>query len=197
MKKVLAAAVVISAGMLITPAARADVSLFNVNQQNLDSSLEMRQSTTEQFDPIRGQSVAERPRPDFDPVPIPVGSFQLFPAMNFGSYYDSNIFATPTNTQGDLVWKVNPTATLASNWGRNAIAITGLGDFNYYTNNSEQDYHAGAIQAEGRYDIANQTWLSGVAGYQRVAEMRGGPLTPGNTVGPSMYNLYSADAEAY
>src|SRR5580693_7994598 len=109
MKKVLAAAVVISAGMLVAPAARADVSLFNVNQQNLDSSLEMRQSTTEQFDPIRGQSVADRPRPDFDPVPIPVGSFQFFPALNLGTYYDSNIFATTANGTGDEVWKINPT----------------------------------------------------------------------------------------
>ena len=197
MKKLLLATAVIATSAFIGPVAKADVSLFNVNQQNLDSSLEVRQSTTEQFDPIRGQSVLDRPRPDFDPVPVPVGSFQLFPAINVGSYYDSNIFATRNNSQGDEVFKINPTATFASNWGRNAVAVTGLGDFNYYANNNEQNYQAGAVQAEGRYDIAQQTWISGVAGYQRVAEMRGGPLTPGNSLGPSMYDLYTGAAEAY
>ncbi len=197
MKKVTVAALAALAGVLAAGSAKAEVSLFNVNEQMLDSSLAMRRSTTEQFSPIRGQSVADRARPDYDPVPIPVGSFQLFPAMNLGSYYDSNIYAQKTGALDEQVFKINPTVTLASNWGRHAFAITGLGDFNYYANNNEQDYHAGALQAEGRYDISTQTWLAAVAGYQRVAEMRGGPTTPGNSVGPSEFDLYTAGAEVY
>lgn len=197
MKKSVTAAVVAVAGLVISGAAHADGEVFNVNRQELDASVSMRRSTTEQENPIRGQSVSERARPDFDPVPVPAGSFQLFPALNLGSYYDSNIFAVSNNKIDDVIWKINPTMTLASNWGRHAIVFTGFGDFNYYSNNNEQAYHAGAVQAEGRYDIEQQTWISGMTSYQRAVEMRGGLSTPGNSVGPSEYNLYTASTQAY
>lgn len=199
MRSVLAAILVLSTGLLIAQAAKADADteLFDTNQQNLDSSLAMRRPTTEQFDPIRGQSVLARPRPDFDPVPIPIGSFQFFPAINVGTYYNSNIQALSNNGPDDQVWKINPTASLLSNWGRNALGVTALADIDYYDHHDEEDYQGGAIQAEGRYDIAEQTWLAGTAGYQRVTEAKGGPSTPGNTGDDSQYNLYSASGEAY
>jgi hypothetical protein len=182
--------------VLAASAAKADPGLFGQPVQ-LDGSMDMRQSTTEQFDPIRGQSVADRPRPDFDATPISVGSFEFFPAMNFGSYYDSNIFAQAAGETSDYVWKLNPAFSLLSNWGRDAFAVTGFGDFDYYSVHSAQDYNSGALQAEGRWDIAHQTWLAGAADYQRVIELRGEPSAPGNAEGPSEYNLYSGNAEVY
>ncbi len=177
--------------------ADADVEVFGENVQQLDASLNMRRTTTEQFDPIRGQSVLNRPRPDFDPVPISLYSFQLFPALNVGPYYDSNIFASRVNTNDDVIWKVNPTVSLLSDWGRHAIGITALGDLDWYTNNPKQSYKGGAVQAEGRYDLAEQTWLSGVTGFQRVTELKGSPASPGNAVGASQYNLWTAGGEFY
>ncbi len=196
MKKKIMATVIMANMVMAASAAKADPGIFG-QPVMLDGSMDMRQSTTEQFNPIRGQSVADRPRPDFDATPLSVGSFEFFPAMNFGSYYDSNIFAQAANENSDYVWKLNPAFSLLSNWGRNAIAVTGFGDFDYYTSNTDQNYNSGAIQAEGRWDIAHQTWLAGAAGYQRVVELRGEPTAPGNAKGPSEYNLYSANAEAY
>ena len=158
----------------------------------------MRQSTTEQFNPIRGQSVADRPRPDYDATPISVGAFEFFPAMNFTGYYDSNIFAQRARAkQSDFVWKANPAFSLLSNWGRDAVALTGFGDFDVYSSHNDQNYNSGALQAEGRWDIAHQTWIAGAASYQRVTELRDNPSTPGNSLGPSQYNLYSGNAEIY
>src|SRR6202044_420768 len=98
MGRVLLAVLVGTAGVSIAQKAMADADteLFGENVQQLDQSLDMRRTTTEQFDPIRGQSVLNRPRPDFDPVPISIGSFQLFPTLNVGTYYDNNIFAQQT-----------------------------------------------------------------------------------------------------
>jgi len=187
---------IIAVGMLLTSGAKADPGLYG-EPVMLDGSLDMRQSTTEQFDPIRGQSVADRPRPDYDATPLSVGAFEFFPAMNFTSYADTNIFAQNGGEASDLVWKANPAFSLLSNWGRNAIAFTGFGDLDFYTANSSQNYYSGAMQAEGRWDIAHQTWLAGTANYQRVTELRGSPSTPGNAEGPSQYNLYSGNADAY
>ncbi|MDX2028939.1 MAG: outer membrane beta-barrel protein [Alphaproteobacteria bacterium] len=197
MKRVFLAVVILTVSFVVAKTAQADAGLLGQNVQVLDASLNMRRSTTEQIDPIRGQSVLMRPRPDFDPVPIPVGSFQLFPAINVGTYYDSNIFALQNNEERDLVWKINPTMSFLSNWGRHALGFTGLADIDYYTVDDKQNYAGGAMQAEGRYDISEQMWLSGVGGYQRVTELKGSPADQGNAAGPSQYDLYSAGAQFY
>jgi len=196
MKNRIVAGTIMFGVLLSGTAAKADPGIFGQPVQ-LDGSMDMRRSTTEQFDPIRGQSVSERPRPDFDATPLSVGAFEFFPAMNFTGYYDSNIFAQTSGETSDFVWKANPAFSLLSNWGRDAVALTGFGDFDYYSVHNAQNYNSGALQAEGRWDIAHQTWLSGAASYQRVTELDGAPATPGNPAEPSQYNLYSAGAEAY
>jgi hypothetical protein len=198
-KSALAAILVAITGLFVAQAAKADadIELFDENQQNLDGSIEMRRPTTEQFDPIRGQSVLDRPRPDYDPIPISFESFDIFPAINVGTYYDSNIFAQQANGPDDQVWKINPTVSALSDWGRNAVGITAFGDMDYYDHHNEQDYQGGAVQAEGRYDLGEQTWLAGTAGYQRDTEAKGSPSTPGNVLDASQYNLWTASAEAY
>lgn len=162
-----------------------------------DQSTDMRRSTIEQFDPTRGQSVASRPRPDFDAAPISIGSFNLFPTLNAGGYYDSNIFAQDTHELSDWVWKLNPTIALNSNWGKDALSVNAYGDFDYYSVHKAQNYDDGAVQVDGRWDIAHQTWLAGAVGYQRVTELRGNPNTPGAQSGPSQYHLLTGNGDLY
>jgi hypothetical protein len=196
MKKLVLGAMLVVAGSVVCQDAEANQGFFG-GRPMLDASINMRRSTAEQFDPIRGQSVAQRPRPDFDPVPIEVSSFQLFPALSVASYYDSNIYATQSNSHNDFVWKIDPTLAVVSNWGRHALAFTGVADLNAYTTHDEENYNGGAMQAEGRYDISEQTWLQGVLGYQRVTEPRSSPSVIGAAAGPSQYNLMTAGGEAY
>jgi len=181
--------------LLTAASAQADPGIFG-EPINLDGSLNMKRSTTQQFNPVRGQSVANRPRPDFDAVPVGIGSFQFFPSMNLTNYMDTNIFAQSSGETTDDIWKLNPEFALQSNWGRNAVALTGFGDFDYYSSHNDQNYNSGAAQAEGRWDIAHETWLDGTMGYQRVVELRSEPNAPGNTRGPSEYNLYQGSASA-
>lgn len=199
MRNVLAAVLVATVGLFVAEAAWADADqeLFDENVQQLDQSLALRRTTTEQFNPTRGQSVLSRPRPDFDPVPISIGSFQFFPALNLGTYYNTNIFSIRADGPDDQVWKINPRVSLLSDWGRHAIGITALADIDYYSHRNEQNYKAGAVQAEGRFDISEQTWLAGTMGFQRVAEAKGSPSAPGNAKGVSQYNLYTFGGEAY
>lgn len=162
-----------------------------------DGAINLRRSTTEAYTLARGQSVAERPRPDFAPTPIDVGSFQLFPSLYAGAYYDTNIYASSANEQDDLVWKVDPVANLISNWGRHAVAMTALGDFNYYADNSDEDTINGAFQAEGRYDIAARTYLAANAGYQRTSEPRSNANVVGGLAEPVRFDVMTAGVEAF
>lgn len=154
-----------------------------------DGAISVKQATGKQFNPVRGQSVADRPRPDFAPTPIDLGSFQLFPTMAVGAYHDSNIYATDTNRKGDMVGKVNPAASLVSNWGRHALAFTGIGDINVFNNNSSENNYNGALQVDGRYDVAAKTWLSADASIQKASEPRSNPSSPASLDEPISFNL--------
>lgn len=162
-----------------------------------DGAINLRRATTESYTVTRGQSVAERQRPDFAPTPIDVGSLQLFPALYAGGYYDSNIFANDTNEVSDFVWKVNPVASLISNWGRHAVAVTGLVDYNHYTDNADEDSTNGAFSAEGRYDIAAKTYVAANAGYQRATEPRSNANNVGGLADPVRFDVMTAGVEAF
>ena len=193
MKKVVFAAVIFAVGGFIS-AAHADTDVFGTQQQ-LDGSYDVRRTTTEAFNPVRGQSVLTRPRPDFDPTPISVASFNVFPTLDIGESYNNNIFAQPQLHKTDAITSVDPAVSVLSDWNRHAIALTATGDINYYAWDNHQNFNGATVQAEGRYDLAQKTWVSGAAGYQRVTELRGSPSTPASQAGPSQYDLYSARAE--
>ncbi len=195
MKKI-GIAVLAMATVFAADAAQANQGLFG-GRLDQDGVISVRRSTTEQFEPIRGQSVSARPRPDFDPTPIDVASFQLFPAISVAGYYDSNIYSTKAAKNDDVVTKINPSLTAASNWGRHAIAFTGLADINTNVINNEENNVGGVAQLEGRYDIENQTWIAGSTSYQRVTEPRGNTSSFGAAAEPTQFDNFSAGSELY
>ena len=195
MKKV-GIAVLAVATLFVADAAQANQGLFGGRTEQ-DGTINVRRSTTEQFEPIRGQSVGARPRPDFDPTPIDVASFQLFPAINVAGFYDSNIYSRPAAKNDDFATKVNPSLSAASNWGRHAVAFTGLADINTNVINNEENNVAGAAQLEGRFDIENQTWVAGTTSYQRSTEPRGNASSLGASAEPTQFDTFSAGTELY
>lgn len=203
MKKMLNAAslIALTAAVLVSvaPAAHAgyEPQGYFGGRGTPDGAINLRRTTTEAYTVARGQSVAERERPDFAPTPIDVGSLQLFPALYAGGYYDSNIFANSTNEKSDFIWKVDPVVNLQSNWGRHAVALTALGDFNYYTDNVDENNINGAVVAEGRYDIAAKTFVAANAGYQRATEPRSNANNVGGLADPVRFDIMTGGVEAY
>ncbi|MFA6279333.1 MAG: outer membrane beta-barrel protein [Bdellovibrionales bacterium] len=125
--------------------------------------------------PERAESVLEHPRPDYDAAPIEMGSFELFPTLELGETYDSNIYAAPNDERDDAIGTIRPIVNLFSNWGRHALSVTTFGDINYYSQHASEDYKNAVVDVNGRYDILAETWLGAHAGYQRLAESRTSP----------------------
>ena len=146
--------------------------------------------------PERAESVLEHPRPDFDPAPIQVGSFELFPTLELGETYDSNIYATRTGEKDDAVGTIRPIVNLFSNWGRHALSITTFGDSNFYSQHPSENYNNAVVDMNGRYDIVDRTWISGRAGYQRLAETRTSPNAVDGSE-PTTFGVAKAGATAY
>ncbi len=146
--------------------------------------------------PARGESVLQHPRPDYDPQPISVGSFNLYPSLETGATYDSNIFATKNNAQSDGVFDARPILVANSNWDRNALSLVTFGDFNYYDKNTSENNNDAAVQAQGRIDVMEQTWIALRGGYQNLIEQRGLPADVAATT-PTTFSVYSGGISAY
>ncbi|MDE2006800.1 MAG: outer membrane beta-barrel protein [Rhodospirillales bacterium] len=86
-----------------------------------------------------------------------LGSFTLYPTIEAGTFYDSNIYATSSGHVSDLVGTVSPNIAIQSNWSRHAFyAEAGTDLTGYWTHGSENtvDWHA---LAEGRIDAGKAT----------------------------------------
>ena len=125
--------------------------------------------------PDRSESVLDHPRPDYDPAPIDVGSFELFPSLELGESYNSNIYAAKSNTKDDAITTARPIVNLFSNWGQHALSMTTFGDVNLYANHEDENFENFVTDWNGRYDIMSQTWLSARGGFQHLAEPRTSP----------------------
>lgn len=136
-----------------------------------------------------GVSVAQRPRPEFDPTPINLGSFQFFPSIEVGGVYNTNVYAQSSPITGDFVGLVRPAVSLFSNWSRHAIALSMQGDVGFYADQSSEDYSDGIMSFRGRYDIRNQSAITYGADYQRLTEGRTSPDTT-FAAEPVTYNYY-------
>lgn len=147
--------------------------------------------------PARGMSVASRIRPDYDPVPVQVGSFQLFPALEVGEYYESNLYALSNNEKSDLITMVVPTVALISNWGRHEVRAEALGAGYYHKEFSKENNTNGEVNVSGRYDITYQTWVSANAGYSARTERRGLATSPASAASPVRYYTATAGLRGY
>lgn len=198
-KQKLGGSVLLAAVVLLSSApsyAYGPEGLFGGRPQP-DSSIVMGNPVELRNDrPERAESVLEHPRPDYDAAPIEMGSFELFPTLELGATYDSNIYATPDDERDDAIGTIRPIVNLFSNWGRHALSLTTFGDVNHYSQHADENYNNAVIDVNGRYDIVNQTWVSGRAGYQRLAETRSSPNAVDGAE-PTTFGVAKAGLTAY
>lgn len=137
---------------------------------------------------MAGQTIAQRPRPEYDPIPIDVGSFQMFPSIEAGVVFDSNIYSQQQST-ADVAWIAQPALTFFSNWNRHALSFGAQADFGLYTDHWGENYRDGLLNMRGRFDLANRTYINYGADYQRLTEARGSPDNIAQAT-PIEYNYY-------
>lgn len=163
---------------------------------NPDNTITINNPVQLEARPGRAESVLQHPRPDYDPGPYTVGSFYLYPSLETGVSYNSNIFATSANQTADGIFTIHPTLNAISNWNRHALSLTTAGDLNFFKDNDTENFNNAIFQLNGRYDILNQTWLGLRGGYQYLAEPRSSPNTAAGRE-PTTFNVYNAGMTAY
>jgi hypothetical protein len=126
-------------------------------------------------EPERGESVFDRPRPDYDPLGVRAGSFLVYPKIELGESFDDNIFAVEHDKEDDFITLVSPEVDVESDWGTHAWNMQAGGVGAFYLDNTNENFRDWFLTTDGRLDVQRGTFLRGRGGWRHRHEDRGSP----------------------
>jgi hypothetical protein len=146
-------------------------------------------------EPDPNVSVADRPRPDFDPLGIRAGGFLIYPSTTVAASYDDNVFATKDDTKDDFIFNFLPGFLIRSNFPRHAISFAAEADIARYVTETDENYEDFGAAFDGRLDITRNNRLTGGINFAREHDDRDDPEDPGvdETDKPVKFYEYGAD----
>jgi hypothetical protein len=139
-------------------------------------------------------SVANRARPDYDPIGFREGPWFLYPSFGLDEIYNDNIFATTTAKQSDFITRLAPTLDVRSNLPANALNFAVGSVVGLYAQNSRANYEDAFATTSGRIDIDAGHDFHGTANYTRGHIDFASPLAPGGIREPVITNAYGGTA---
>lgn len=119
--------------------------------------------------------VRDRARPDYDPLGMRLGGFDLNATLDLGVTQTDNLFATETNEVDDTVFNIAPSARLDSHWSRHALGIRGGANFSNHSDFSDEDAETGYIRGDGRLDVGRFSNITAGVGFAHEVESRTDP----------------------
>ena len=127
----------------------------------------------EDLDPVRDNRATLQlfQNEPYDPVGVQIGRFVLFPELEVGGSYYSNVFHAP-NAESDVALDVIPSARLVSNGSRHALEFRGIGGLSYYHEFPTEDDRDYLLEARGRLDITRRSNIQALISSQQAFEDR-------------------------
>jgi hypothetical protein len=135
--------------------------------------------------------VRERPRPDYDPMGMRVGSWLLFPSLTTEMLYDSNIFDTQNNEKSSAVLLFTPNLAMQSDFGRHALNINLGASHRRVTRDSNANTTSAFAHADARFDVRGDLSLTAGAKVETNQEALGNDNTPAAAKRGVRHMLYS------
>jgi len=162
----------------------------------------------------RDESVSRRKRPDFEPLGLDldrllvgpptvsgrggrgagaaIGSFLVFPRIEFETIWDDNIFRTRQDPRHDWIFRLKPSVGITSDWDRHALSFSASAKVDRYARTGRENNEEYRADLSGVVDVTEDLrWLN-KAGYARLVEPRGNINDPGPGLRPTKLNAYTA-----
>lgn len=139
----------------------------------------------------RGQTVMERPRPDYDPLGVRLGGFLFHPGFAVRQEFNSNVFATQRNRISDFITVLQPSFNLQSDWNNHSLGFYGGASIGRYWDETNENYEDFTLGTSGRLDVTRDTQLFGALSYRLLHEERSSPDDVGGRE-PTRYSIASA-----
>ena len=124
------------------------------------------------FDRNRYVSVTERPQPEFDPVPVRLGGFEVRPRLRVGAGYRSNLFASTTDETGDSFAVLAPSVDLLSTWSRHEFGASLAAEHTEYVDTGSESATDLFARAFGGLDVTSSFGLVGAVLAEHTNEPR-------------------------
>ena len=122
--------------------------------------------------------VLDNRRPDrlfrnqpFDPVGIRIGSFVLFPEIELGGAWFSNVFRAPS-ASSDIAASVKPSMRLVSNWSTHAVELRANGNLSFYNDFDSENDKSYLVEGRGRLDVTRKTSVQTLISREQTQESR-------------------------
>lgn len=130
-------------------------------------------------------SVRDRERPEYAPLGVRLGGFNLNGTLDLGVTSTDNLFAAESGLENDdLIYTAAANARLESDWSRHMIAFEAAAGFRGHEDFSNEDADTHAVRALGRLDIGSTTNIDASIRSAHQVSPRADPDTPeiGNPV---------------
>jgi hypothetical protein len=120
-------------------------------------------------------SVVGRPRPDYDPIGVSLGStspFVLFPSLKVAGGFDDNVFRAERHRRSSVFTKLHPEFTLNSDWEEDSAQIGASGDIARFASESGGNYEDATVFGNGKLAITDELSANASARFSRLHEDR-------------------------
>lgn len=160
------------------------------------------QVTADSPDRYRQDVAGARPQPAYDPLGIRLGGFVARWDGDFDIGYNSNIFGRSGSVVGDSYYRISPSLSLTSDWGHDAVSLSGGAVVTRFFDQQDQNTNEYHIQTGSHVGLGDSVTTSSNIDYAHEAEPRGSTgnrLTAGepvylNRVSASLDSRYAAAA---
>lgn len=117
-------------------------------------------------------AVMDRQRPDYDPVGMPVGSFNFFPALTAAGNATNNVFRQ-SDEDADAWLSARAEGVLKSDWGRHALSVDGFLQKDLHIDHRTENNFSYRARATGMLEISDGNFVNGRLSHERVVQDRG------------------------
>jgi hypothetical protein len=136
------------------------------------------------FLPQKTVGVLDRPRPEYDPLGIRAGIFDISPSLVLEETYDENIYATDQNTVADYLTTTTGTLSAQSLGSGMSVSANGSVTSNQYLHNSVENYLDFNSSAALGYPLGNYTNVNAQGQFTRTHLSRQDPSFPEEAITP-------------
>lgn len=118
-----------------------------------------------------------------------LGAWVFTPALELQERYDSNVYATETLIESDLITILKPRARLKSDWSVHSIAFETGADLGWYQTLTDEDYQDWYVRNDNRLEIRHGLDLTTKLLYRNAHVPRSSPDSLDAAAEPLTYDL--------
>lgn len=141
--------------------------------------------------PIRKKSSAD----PYASIGIGMGGLRLYPSLEIGTVYTSNVRRSSTSADADFGLELKPSLRFESEWSRHSWTGSASGDWLHYKTYDDLSTLTGSVETAYRLDIRRSTRADFSASYNLSKTGTENGQVPNSAISPRRDHIYTTSAK--